>query len=109
MRHRGYMPGEERAIRSRLAKLVHEEVLVRGGLVRMSRRCGKPGCKCTRGEEHVSLYLSARVGRSRRMIYVPGAWEERVEVWVRRYREASELMEKLSERALERFLKETGR
>ena len=109
MRHRSHMSAEERALRSRLAKLVHEGVLVRGGLVVMTRRCGKQECKCTRGEGHVSLYLSARVGQRRTMIYVPAQWEERVRVWVGRHREASELLDRLSQIQLRRFLKEKQR
>jgi hypothetical protein len=33
--------------------------MVRGTLITISRKCGKPGCRCTRGEGHVSKYLTA--------------------------------------------------
>jgi hypothetical protein len=42
--------------------------------VSQSRRCGKPGCRCTEGEEHGPYtYLSARVGGGARLRYVPAA------------------------------------
>ena len=66
MRHRGYLPAKERQARSRLAKLLHEKPLLIGSLVSMPRVCGKPGCKCTRGELHPGLYLALRVGESER-------------------------------------------
>jgi len=109
MRHRSHWPATERAARSRLAKLLHDRVLVRGGLVEMSRKCGKPNCTCTRGRPHVSLYLAARVGRERKMIYVPPDWERSVRAWVKAYREAEELIERISQSCLEGFLKDKAK
>jgi serine/threonine-protein kinase len=44
------MSPQERAFRSRLAKLVHEEPLLHGTLNPRSVTCGNPGCRCARGE-----------------------------------------------------------
>jgi hypothetical protein len=43
------------------------------------------------------------------MIHVPRAWEEKVRSWVGNYRESKELMGRISEALLERFLKEKER
>jgi hypothetical protein len=106
MRHRSHLPAGERAVRSRLAQLVHSQRLLRGSVVTMSRTCGKQGCKCTRGDRHVSLYLSIRAGKKRRMIYIPLGWQERVRSWVEASHEADGLLEKISQACLECFLKE---
>jgi hypothetical protein len=71
----------------------------------MSRTCGKPNCKCLRGEKHVSLYLSVRVGKVRKMIYVPPALEETVRSWVETNRAVEALIERVSQACFERFLK----
>ncbi|MBW2148851.1 MAG: hypothetical protein JRG73_19485 [Deltaproteobacteria bacterium] len=109
MRHRSHIPAGERAVRSRLAELVHGQKLLCASLVSMSRTCGKQGCKCTRGDPHVSLYLSTRVGRVRKMIYIPPSWERSVRSWVEAYREAQRLTEQLSQSCLDGFLKEKQR
>ena len=63
-----------RARRRRLAAgLSDVETLLRGRLVRQSRRCGKPGCHCVDGELHgpyTYLRVPGSAGRPR-MIYLP--------------------------------------
>jgi hypothetical protein len=80
--------------------------MLRAGLVSMARTCGKKTCKCAKGEKHISLYVSLKVGRARKMIYVPPALEEKVRTWAGNYREAAILWEKMLQEYLERFLKE---
>jgi hypothetical protein len=66
-----------RALRARRRRLAADlsdvETLLRGRLVRQSRRCGKPGCHCAGGELHGPYtYLSVPGGSGRpRMIYLP--------------------------------------
>jgi len=104
MRHRGGLGARERSARSRLAQILHEEPVLRGSLVRMARVCGKAGCRCTRGEKHVSLYLAIRGPDGRKMIYVPPAWERTVRRWVAYWREADGLIDAVSRECLRRFL-----
>lgn len=104
MAYRSYLSAQERKARSRLTKALHQKPMLRAGLVTMSRTCGKESCKCQKGEKHVSLYIAVRVGQARKMIYVPPAWEEEVRSWVGNYREAAQLLEKILQGYLERFL-----
>jgi hypothetical protein len=69
----------------------------------MSRVCGKPGCKCTRGDLHPGLYLASRVGSKRQMIHVPQALEDQVRQWVTTYQELWRLMEQVSQSCFQRF------
>jgi uncharacterized protein DUF6788 len=70
-----------RARRRRLAKgLPDLEGLLRGSLVEQGRRCGKAGCRCTRGELH-GPYVYLAVGRGpalSRLVYVPSFLTEQV-------------------------------
>jgi hypothetical protein len=106
MYHRSHLASPERQARSRLAQLLHEQPFLCGSLVTMRRRCGNPGCRCTRGELHPGLYLALRVGAKRKMIYIPHALEEKVGHWVATYQEVWGLIEKVSEASLKRLLQE---
>src|SRR6266545_5775613 len=106
MTHPAYLSAAGSRARSRLTSMLQSRPMLRAGLVTMARSCGKKACKCAKGEKHVSLYLSLKVGRSRKMVYVPPALEEKVRTWAGDYREAAALWEKMLEEYLERFLKE---
>jgi hypothetical protein len=66
--------------RRRIARRIPDlEAVVAGSLQDQRRRCGKQGCRCTRGELHGPyLYLSMRAGRRTRMLYVPAELAEQV-------------------------------
>lgn len=107
MRHHGHQSSEQRVASSALLKLLGKRLpLLRGSLVTMKRKCGKESCRCVRGQKHVSLYLAARVGGKRKMIFVPGDLEEKVRLWVRQGRETEKRLDALSEASTEAFLKE---
>ena len=89
----------ERAIRSRLAKLVHDRPVLRGTLTRRALTCGKPNCRCATGEKHEYLYLSCSRQGTVHQVYVPRRIEEQVQRWVANYREALALLEELSDRS----------
>lgn len=96
----------ERDARSRLLKRCADAPLLRGSLVSMRRTCGKPGCHCTQGEKHVSLYLAIRIGQRRKMIYIPGELEQRVREWVQSSQEIDRLLELVSGSCLEQLLRQ---
>ena len=82
---RGLSAAELRSRRDRLAAdLPGTAQFLAGSLVEQHRRCGKEGCRCTRGELHGPyVYLSV----AGRMVYVPatlaGAVRSRLEVSAR--------------------------
>ena len=90
------MSARERRTRSRLAQLISQRGLLRGSLLLRRRVCGKPNCKCTRGQKHESLYLVISEGGRTRQLYVPRDWESRVRRWVEEYHRARQLMEEIS-------------
>jgi hypothetical protein len=70
-----------KARRRRLARgLPDLEAVVQGSVVSQSRRCGKQGCRCSRGELH-GPYVYLSLGRGRgdtRLLYVPSSLAEEV-------------------------------
>jgi len=66
--------------RRRIARQIPDlQAVIAGSLQEQRRRCGKEGCRCARGELHGPyLYLSLRVGRRTRMLYVPAELAEQV-------------------------------
>ena len=99
------LPPPERAARSRLVRLLSQpRPLLRASLVQMRRRCGKPGCHCAQGQPHPSLYVATRVGRGRKMIYVPKDLEGQVRRWVGDARQSDLDLDVLSQSALGRLL-----
>ena len=98
MRHRSRLPAHERQARASLRKLLSQNrPLVTGCLVATERLRGKAGCKCTRGHKHKALYLGTRVGRRRKMIFVPKEMHGEVRRWVEDARELQRLIERISQ------------
>ena len=105
MPSRSQLPKEDRAARSKLQKvLAHASPLAHASLVSMARKCGKKNCKCAKGEKHVSLYLSTRVGKARKMIYVPPTLEPEARALVENFRAVEELIETISQASLKKFI-----
>ncbi len=106
--HRSKMSKKEREWRSRLAQWVSTREMLRGTLSVRQQRCGKPRCRCRRGQKHVSLCLvQSKNGRIEQM-HVPREWEDRVRQWVKQYKDARVLLEKLSDLQMERLRRRQG-
>ena len=87
----------ERRRRSRLSQIVHQARFLRGTLSVRSVRCGKPDCRCARGEPHACLYLVRRKGGKLHQLFVPRQWEGRIREAVRNQQEMERLIEELSD------------
>jgi len=92
-----------------LAHLLREaEVMIQGSFSRTYRTCGRPGCRCQRGEKHgPHTYLTFRgpAGKTR-SLYVPeaelGAFEEATAAWDRFKQVAEELARENRDRVARR-------
>ena len=91
------MSDQERRLRSALAKLLSQQGVIHGMLSLRRRVCGKPNCKCAKGQKHEGLYLLVRHEGTVRQIYVPKDRRETVRRWVENYHKARELMDELSD------------
>jgi hypothetical protein len=71
--------------------------LLRGTFGTRSRVCGKPSCRCAKGERHESKYLSASDSGRVRQVHVPAGDEVTVAAGVERYRRFREGRARLGE------------
>jgi hypothetical protein len=104
MTHRSHCPDPERHARSRLAQLIGDQPFLRGSLVERARPCGKPTCRCQRGQLHRSLYLATRHNGRRALLYIPRALEDTVRHWVRNGRSLSRQVQDLHQLQLDQLL-----
>lgn len=93
---RAQMDPEERRLRSQLVQILSGVGLLRATLNPREKVCGKPGCRCARGEKHLSLYLVASEGGKHHQLFVPRSLEPQVRQWVASYQRVRELLEELS-------------
>jgi hypothetical protein len=69
-----------------------------GSLGEVYRRCGRPSCRCAKGEKHGPVhYLTRNDGGRTRNIYVPQELREQVEKGVSAYRRYRELGQEIAE------------
>lgn len=94
---RSQMSAQERHLRSRLVQLLSGCGVVRGSLSVRERTCGKPNCRCARGEKHRGVYLVFSHQGRFRQVFVPRRHEAAVRQWVEQYHEVRRLLEELSE------------
>ena len=89
---------KERVLYSKLRQLLGQPGVLRGSLVEMRRKCGTAGCGCATdaARRHRSLYLALSLNGQRRMLYIPAAWEARVQEWTARYGEIREVLEQIT-------------
>lgn len=73
--------------------------VLRGSLMERYLTCGKPDCKCARGERHGPVwYLSVTLDQSHRTgCTVPGDRVEQVRRWIENYHRVKESLEKISD------------
>jgi len=73
-----------------------EQPVYRGSLIRYSRRCGSPKCKCAQGHLHQGWALSASVEGKTQVVYIPNELRREVAAGLRRHAELRKLIEQIS-------------
>jgi len=71
--------------------------MIRGTVYELKRRCGKPGCKCARGELHTRMVVSASERGKTRLQVIPHGTLGEVQTKVRRYQELRRVRARLGE------------
>jgi hypothetical protein len=105
MHHRKGLSESDRGARSQLHQLLERaDGLIHGSLIRMTRACGKAGCRCAlKGQKHQSWYLGVSTKGKSRMKHIPPAQEAQVRRWVEAYQRARSLLEEMSREAWQRL------
>lgn len=82
---------------------IFDTEIIKGSPVNLKHTCGKKGCKCYKGEKHVSLYISRSKNGKTVMTYIPKSKEKFVEDCVKRYKEILNKLEQFSERTIKKI------
>ncbi len=90
------MSPQERRVRSRANLILASDGILHGTLSVRHQVCGKPNCRCTRGDKHRTLVLTVRVQGSTQQIQIPARLEETVQQWLDKDQEIRELLLEIS-------------
>ncbi len=72
---------QSQSARQHLRRLLHDHPVIAGSLVEQYVTCGKPACRCARGDKHGPLsYLYWKEQGRSRSLYVPHAEVEALRV-----------------------------
>jgi hypothetical protein len=74
-------------IKGLVEPLFSDRSVIKETAYELKRRCGKPGCKCARGELHTRMVVSASEGGKTRLRVIPKGFLVEVQAKVRRYQE----------------------
>ena len=74
-----------------------DRTVIKGTVYELKRRCGKPGCRCARGELHTRMVVSASEGGKTRLQVIPKGFLVEVQAKVRRYQEHRRARARLGE------------
>ncbi len=77
--------------------LFSDRPVMKGTVYELKRKCGKPSCKCARGELHTRMVLSASEGGKTRLQVIPHGSLGEVQEKVRRYQEFRRVRARLGE------------
>jgi hypothetical protein len=84
-------------IRGLVEPFFSDRPVIKGTVYELKRRCGKPGCKCARGELHGRMVVSASEGGKTRLRVIPDGFLVEVQGKVRRYQELRQVRARLGE------------
>jgi len=76
------------------------DLLLRGSLITLRRRCGKPSCHCARGQPHCSPALSFSTKGKTSILTLSADLLQEVRVALQRYRHQQQSLERQAEAGL---------
>lgn len=101
--HRSKMTKIERESRSRMKPYIAWKEFMRATPTIRRQTCGKPNCRCQRGEKHLCLVLTRSLSGKIEQLYVPKGKEKMVKEWIKNWRDIQDLLEKISSTYWERL------
>ncbi len=85
---------------ARVKQLTAQGPVLAASLVKIARRCGRPGCHCAQGTLHGGYYLTRTVRGKTRTVYVPTDLVDEVRGWIAEHRRLKQVTRELTELAL---------
>ena len=83
---------ERKEVRKQLSRIRY---FVRGSIMECERTCGKPTCKCAKGQKHIAYYLSLKKENKTLLIYLPRSSLKLANKWIDNHKKLKELIDKL--------------
>jgi len=74
-----------------------DKPLIKGSVYELKTKCGKPGCKCAKGELHHRMVVSASEKGKTKLRAIPHGFLVEVQTKVRRYQELRQVRVRLIE------------
>ena len=93
----------ERESRSKLKPIISWKDFLRATPTLRHLTCGKPNCRCRRGQKHTAFVLTRITEGKSEQLHIPKDQEEVVREWIERYREILALLEKISSSSWDRL------
>ena len=84
-------------VRKVIEPFFSDQPVIKGTVYELKRKCGKPGCKCARGELHARMVISASEGGKTRLQVMPHGFLVEVQEKVRHYQELRRARARLGE------------
>jgi len=103
--HRSGMTRVERESRSKLKPIIAWKEFLRATPSLRQVRCGKPNCRCERGQKHTALVLTRSTNGKVEQLHISKDKETMAREWIERYREIRVLLEKISSSYWDRLKK----
>lgn len=72
-------------VRELIKPFFSDKPVIKGSVYELKRKCGKPGCKCTKGQLHRSMVLSSSEKGRTRLLIIPHGFLLEVKSKVQRY------------------------
>lgn len=80
-----------------LKQLAEVGPFIQGSFCTRNIKCGKPGCRCAKGEPHKACVLTKKVRGKTSTTHVPRDLRDEVEAWANEYKRVKELMKQVSD------------
>ena len=84
-------------IRQVINPFFSDKPLIKGSVYELKTKCGKPGCKCAKGELHHRMVVSASEKGKTKLRAIPHGFLVEVQTKVRRYQELRQVRVRLIE------------
>jgi len=91
------LPDNIRKLLSQLHSILQKKHFIRATPTFLRNTCGKPNCKCSKGEKHISLYIQQNYkGISRKILVPKSRWQD-VQDMIQNYKNIIALLDSISD------------
>lgn len=84
-------------VRELIKPFFSDKPVIKGSVYELKRKCGKPGCKCTKGQLHRSMVLSSSEKGRTRLLVIPHGFLLEIKSKVQRYQKLRRSRQRLGE------------